>query len=149
MKARFLALGALALGLPFFLAGCAGSPMAIAQDSDEQLRNEETLNLCRAYPMLFDQKGVRAELTRRLAVGDPEWVLIDQRKIYIGMSECALLASWGKPEQSVSEKALQSGDTLRYVYHDGTDIVHVSGGKIASFEKASQKTTEKAKPSGL
>jgi hypothetical protein len=134
MKARFLALGA--LGFPFFLASCAGTPISIAADSIEQLRNEQTVDLCRAYPMLLDRSGVRAELSRRLAVGDAEWVLIDQRKIYIGMSECALLASWGKPEKVGHEDTFRSGELLRYAYHNGADLVYVIDGKIASFETA-------------
>jgi len=136
MNARLLVLAAPVLS--FFLAGCAGMPMAIATDNDEQLRNEQTLDLCRAYPMLFDQKGVRAELNRRLAVGDPEWVLIDQHRIYIGMSECALLASWGKPEKMDHDNTLRSGGPLRYVYHDGADLVYVGDGKVTSFQKANK-----------
>ncbi|HEV8025792.1 MAG TPA: hypothetical protein VGP50_00105 [Stellaceae bacterium] len=134
MNARFLVLAVPVL--LFFVAGCAGTPMAIATDSDEQLRNEQTLDLCRAYPMFLDQKGVRAELNRRLAVGDPEWVLIDQHKIYIGMSECALLASWGKPEKTDHDNSLRSGGLLRYVYHGGADLVYVSDAKVTSFQKA-------------
>ena len=133
MKRRFLALGA--LGFPFFLASCAGSPIAIARDTNEQLRTEQTINLCRAYPMFLDRSGVRAELSRRLAVSDPEWVLIDQRKIYVGMTECALLASWGSPEKQERDTTLR-GENVRYVYHGGADIVYVNDGKVTSFQRA-------------
>ena len=76
------------------------------------------------------------QLNRRLAVGDPEWVLIDQHRIYIGMTECALLASWGKPEKMDHDNTLRSGGLLRYIYHDGADLVYVADGKITSFQKA-------------
>ena len=80
------------------LAGCAGSPLHIGMMDDEDLMRVEVEDLCLAYASFnkWDSK-IKVELKRRNVFTAKEWQAIEDRKIFIGMSESAFRCSWPGP----------------------------------------------------
>lgn len=79
----------------------------------------------------------RAEISRRGLIKDAEWTLIDQQKIRVGMSECGLLASWGRPS-TINSSVGSFGKSKQYVYRgyfaSGTNYVYVKNGVVEAFQ---------------
>lgn len=71
------------------------------------------------------------ELRRRVALTDNEWALISARKIGVGMSELALLCSWGSAP--VNRTVTAAGIHKQYVYPDGA-LVYVENGRVTGFQ---------------
>ena len=67
------------------------------------------------YTDTLKQLAVRDELNRRAAIADSEWPLIDSHQARVGMKECALVASWGHP-QNVSHTVTKTGDSAQYEF---------------------------------
>ena len=74
----------------------------------------------------------RAEIRKRKIISQSEWPLIEAHKIRVGMSEVALLCSFGAPEvvhRTVTSALVQK----QYVYGDGL-YVYVENGLVTSFQ---------------
>lgn len=113
--------------------------------SPEQAASLDDMSLCtRAFGTL--RGGVygytpdaiaRAEINRRELIKEVEWTAIDQQKIRIGMSECALLASWGRPT-NINTSVSSRGKSKQYVYRGysaaSTNYVYVKDGIIEAFQ---------------
>ncbi len=145
---------AIIISVVCLLTGCANSPIVISHMSPEELRSVDIKVLCHTHaaytknPGYFFQtkprppnKKIMAELLRRDTEGqnggmplftDREWRLIGTHKVSVGMSENALICSWGLPDScggishssyGPTQYAYQSceGYSSRFVYvEDGT-----------------------------
>ena len=78
------------------LSACANSPMRVSMMSPETLQEQRSDILCRTYGYAKTQ-NVKAELVRREQITAKEWDSIDDKAIFMGMSELALLCSFGQP----------------------------------------------------
>lgn len=126
-----------------FLTACANSPARLAMMSDEQLYNISGAALCNAYA----SSGQKSEKLRRALkerdielrdmharnIPDPatgkkprpafteeEWHAIDKAQVFIGMSETAMICSWGEPNifagGTINETITRRGKTRQFVY---------------------------------
>ena len=98
------------------LAGCAPS-YAHAKAAD--LAALAQADLCAAYHD-GHPPTVRAELERRGAIAAADWPDVEARTIRVGMSQCALLASWGIPGLwgNVNRSVTAAGTETQWVYRD-------------------------------
>lgn len=76
-------------------------------------------------------KAARQELERRNLLNAIEWTLVDSHRIQIGMSETALLCSWGRTD--VNRTVTAAGEHKQYVYGRGT-MVYVDDGRVTAFQ---------------
>lgn len=102
-----------AVGVAAFLAAvvassCSGSPAGVLILSEEELKQESAENLYTAWA-LFGHSRVRDELERRGAITPAEWQLIEKEEVEPGMSELALLCSWGSPDDSATTRNQSMG----------------------------------------
>jgi hypothetical protein len=67
----------------------------------------------------------------RSEVPASEVALVKAKEIRLGMSEAALLCSWGRP-QSVNRSVGAWGEHKQYIY--GRVYVYVENGKVASWQ---------------
>ncbi len=141
------------------LAACAGSPVRIGMMDPEDLIEVPTSSLCYDYVTFNNHDAkIRPELERRNIFTPREWEAIDQRRIFIGMSELAFQCSWPAPfifdtdsvyvskegpwgERAVSEYGLGVQGGLP----EGADVipgewpkrVYIENGVIVAFQEAS------------
>lgn len=118
------------------ILGCAGSPMSISTMSPEELKNVKDKDLCAAYGMERKEK-LKTEMERRTLLTDDEWKLVEKKQIEVGMSICALFASWGPPNRQ--QKFSGSwGIHIQYIYgsysESGTPtFVNTENGSVTSW----------------
>jgi hypothetical protein len=74
----------------------------------------------------------REQCIARSSIAESEVALVKAQKIQLGMSETALLCSWGRP-QKVNRTVNASGEHKQYVYGSNT-YVYVENGKIDSWQ---------------
>ena len=145
----------IAICLALILSGCAGSPIAIFNMSPEELRSVDIKELCNAYAHPWAPKEkIRAELRSRdveivkdsnvrggySVIGtrftDRDWQAIDARHIFVGMSESALICSWGLPG-SCGDITRSSYGPTQYAYQscDGysSSFVYVEDGTVVDW----------------
>ena len=149
-----------------FIVGCAGSPMRTWSMDPDQLDQLGAAELCNAYAVSKQSnEPVRAALKRRDALlielitegqpdpvtGDPprspftvqEWEAIEERTVFIGMSEHALICSWGLPNAfgggAINETVGPWGSKRQYVYRRGTytktQYVYVQNGTVTGWQQ--------------
>jgi hypothetical protein len=123
--------------IALLVLACSHSPLAVSLESAAGLQAEDTTTLC--WIVGFNGSGVnkaRAELERRQALTEEEWQLVDQHKIRLGMSRCAVLASWGPPTD-VKQQTNEYGLTQvvwRWQRRNGTaQFVYLENDAVASF----------------
>jgi hypothetical protein len=84
-----------------------------------ELRAKDTTDLCSAYASFGSyadrQNAIQAEITRRGLIDLADWDMVRQHRVRIGMTECALLASWGYPIDS-HRTVTQGGDETQLVF---------------------------------
>ncbi|MDH5393944.1 MAG: hypothetical protein OEY11_12215 [Gammaproteobacteria bacterium] len=128
--------GIISLLTATLITACAGSPMRISFMSDQEIKAERSGNLCNAYALNRSDR-VRAELIRRNEITDEEWKVIDNKKIRIGISELALVCSWGAPTR-INNQASRHGSSKQYVYRQGYSgrgqFVYIRQGKVSSWQ---------------
>lgn len=122
--------------LAVFLTGCAGSPIQLSQMdknelafvSDEQLINALQYELYR-NELMFKEAKMRQLIT------DDEIRLIRKKRIKLGMSETALLISWGYPRR-INRSVGSYGVHKQYVYGSSSNrtYVYVENGKVKSWQ---------------
>lgn len=116
------------------LTGCAGSPVRIGMENQEQLAQESDAALINAWA--FDKsKNARTELERRGTFTAAEWQLIDQKKIAIGCRESVVYASWGSPT-TVNTTTTSYGVHKQLVYSQQLmpQYVYVENGVVTSMQ---------------
>ena len=75
------------------------------------------------------------EIERRKLITKKEWQRIKEKKITIGMSQCALYASWGAPAKE-NRSVGRWGVHIQHMYGDSPDwrYVYTENGKITSWQ---------------
>ena len=125
--------------LPLLVLGCAGSPGRVLLTKSDKLRDVSTLDLCKSY-FLRPTAKLKLELKERNEFTPEEWSFIDQRKIYIGMHELALVCAWGHPGLfgSVSDSVSDRGVHKQWVYRAcpgcKAQYVYTEDGKVTSWQ---------------
>lgn len=119
------------------LSGCALSPAYMAASSDSQI--------CERYGV-FSRNGMfgeyttqyRAEMERRNLLSPHEKELVAKKQIQIGMSLCALYASWGTPDRQ-NRSVGSWGVRIQHVYNAGLryirpTYVYTENGYVTSWQ---------------
>lgn len=118
------------------LIGCAGSPVRVASMSPDELADVPPYNLCAAYDYNRDA-NVRAELESRDLISEREWELIDQDHIAQGMSEVALICSWGRP-RDINASVGSWGRHVQWVFRGcgqcDSQYVYTEEGRVTSWQ---------------
>ena len=114
------------------MSGCAGIPAM----SPDELKLVDVGDLCVSYGEIKGRK-TRNELERRQALSPHEWHLVDQKKISVGISSCALAASWGPPAR-INTTVTGYGGSHQWVYRDCStckaSYVYVDSGKVVAWQ---------------
>jgi hypothetical protein len=133
MKKHFLIILAMAVAI----TGCSGftrldSAAQAMSMSDLELCRRVRSNLCGGiYGCPIDEVAV-AEVQRRGLIDEDEWLLIENRKVARGMSECAMRASLaGHPD--INRSVGSYGVTKQYVFQNGV-YVYVENGKVTGWQ---------------
>lgn len=121
------------------LFGCAGSPARISMMSAEELKKVSSHDLCFAYESNGSEKA-ETELKRRGEITSDEWRLIKQRKIKRGMSELALVCSWGGVGLygAINKSVGAWGERKQWVFRPcracGANYVYTRNGVVDSWQ---------------
>ena len=122
-----------------FLLGCAGSPMHLSQMDRNQLTTVTDDQLIRAIGSDLTRNNLMFdEVKARKLLSDEEIDLVKSKEIRLGMSEKALLASWGTPTKT--NKSVSSfGVRKQFVYgtfskYSSPTYVYVENGKVTSWQ---------------
>lgn len=133
------------LTMSFCIVSCAQvdirSPLLMGQLSDAGLRNQTDNDLCDAYAKeLIKNERVKKELEARNKLSPQDWKAIRTGKLYVGMSELALICTWGLPGRydhiSVHEDGFNVRKTYSYQYFEDyptVSIAKIQNGKVASW----------------
>jgi len=130
---------AILCGFFTLLAGCAGSALQLSGMDAEELRTVSTDDLISAIgTKSFRTEAMLTEAMRRKLFTYDELSLVRKRQITVGISETALLASWGPPAQ-VNRSVSAYGVNKQYVYGAYTEygspkFVYVDDGKVTSWQ---------------
>lgn len=131
------------IGALMLTAALASGCAYYAKMTPHELAMQPATWMCAEYDR-NQSPNIRAELTRRGTITPEEWALIDQKHIGIGMSEAALLCSWGFPSGrhgTINQFADAGGITQQYVYprsysgDPGATYVYVRDGKIIAADR--------------
>ena len=132
----------LGISLSLLLTGCAAqSSFRLSMMSPEELMDEtiNELNLCHSYSRNNSDK-IKTELLRRDSITRNDWALISQKKIQRGMSELALVCSWGAPglygsrNQSVGSWGVHTQWVYRSCDICSAKYVYTENGKVTSWQ---------------
>lgn len=116
-----------------------------AAPSPENLAGRDTLSICSSYGvfkngMVYGHMlpPMRTELVSRGAVTLDEWDLVEKGAIRIGMSQCALYASWGSPSRQ-NRSVSGSAERIQHVYNAGyryikATYVYTVNGRVTSWQ---------------
>lgn len=121
--------------LSCLIAACTPSSMM----SPERLATADSKQLCDDYHQVRSP-NVRAELERRNAITPDEWMLIDSKKVKLGMSEVAFLCAMGTPTVygAINRSQGSWGTNVQYVYRFCStckaQYYYVRNGKLTSWQ---------------
>ena len=126
------------------IAGCATV-------TPENVGQIEDLKLCGLYAFKKGDPVIRGELLRRGIITEEELHSADEKKIFRGMSECGLLASWSDPSWkqgtynlvycgTVNRSMGSWGVHKQYVYRRcgrsySASYVYVENGRVTSWQQ--------------
>jgi hypothetical protein len=120
------------------LVGCAAiSPERTAKMTDRQL--------CNSYGDARDNSAIRknlsnlkAEIDRRGLVKDGEWSLVEAREVKLGMSVCALRASWGPAKENTTTSRYGNGTQhiyrLSWCHRCKVQYVYTENGVVTAIQ---------------
>lgn len=120
------------------LSGCASAPL-----TDPELSILPAYILCRDFDARTNPR-MQAETIRRGEITEAEWALIRSKQIAVGMSQTAMICSWGYPEgqfAAVNQFVDAYGATTQYVYprgysrYPGATYVYVRNGKVTAADR--------------
>lgn len=133
----------LALLMSAFVSGCAN----VSKMSQSELSRYSTAQLCSTYGGVYGggwtntrPANVRQAIQRKGEITQSEWNAINNRRAFIGMSEPALLCSWGAPNfyGGINQTSTASGVSKQYVYRACSgckaDYVYVENGKVTALQ---------------
>lgn len=125
------------------LSGCAG----VSSMSQAELSRYSTTELCAAYGGVYgggwtnsNPDNVRHAIRRKDDIEQAEWSAIYKKQVFVGMSEAALLCSWGTPNfyGGVNQTRTSSVNRKQYVYRAcsscGANYVYVENGKVTGIQ---------------
>jgi hypothetical protein len=97
----------------------------------QHVSERSNTELCGEY---YDNhyRAAREELRRRKALTAEEWQLVERGQIRIGVSELALVCSFGRAPANRTVTA--AGARKQYVYGDGETLVYVEDGRVVAFQ---------------
>lgn len=131
MKTALILTTALALG------GCATSPEVVGRLPNERICQMHGSQVKAGFTA-ESIATVRAELQRRHLVAESEWTDVDQRRVRVGMSQCAMLAVMGTPDR---QNRTVSNSTVRvqHVFDSGyrytkAKYVYTENGVVTAFQ---------------
>ena len=133
--------------LPLLVLGCAGSPGRVLLTKPAKLQAVSSFDLCKSY-FLRPTAKLKLELKERNEFTPEEWDFIDQRKIYIGMREVALVCAWGYPGMFgwVTESVTDQGAHWQWVYRPcplcKAQYVYVKEGKVTNWQNVGASRTD-------
>ena len=116
------------LAVTVLTAGCA-TPIFMSSASDESIRGSTAFVLCSSYG-LNGHDRLRAEIDRRGLIDPEDWSMVAREKVHVGMSECAMLASWGPPDD-MHRSVGGWGVHVQWVY--GRQYVYTENGTVTSW----------------
>lgn len=125
------------LFLVLFISACAVSPAQVERETDNELcLNHGTY----AQSAMFAgaAENYRREIEHRKLMTPEEWDLASRKTIRIGMSRCAMYASWGKPDRE-NRSVGSFGEHIQHVYNSGyryirPKYVYTRNGKVSSWQ---------------
>ena len=129
----------LACFIMFILIGCAGPSSQISRMDSSQLKSVPDQQLLRAIKSPSARNlTLLTEAKRRGWLTDREINLINNEKIGIGMSEQALIYSWGKPHK-INKSVGSYGTHKQYVYgcysqYSRPTYVYVKNGSVTGWQ---------------
>lgn len=125
-----------ALIIPIVVAGCVSTPERMASTPD--------LDVCMSYGIY--RTGILAgssgqyyeEMTRRELLTGNDVSLVQNKQIQRGMSQCALYASWGKPDKE-NRTVFAGGIHIQHIYNTGyrnikRSYVYTENGRVTSWQ---------------
>lgn len=146
----------------FVLSACAGSPARIAHMSQAELDQLTAVELCNAYAINRGDNVRRALIARdaelrelaeqglpdpvtgtppRPAFTEREWEAIDQRQVFIGMSEVAMICAWGLPNiyagGAINQTVTDRETSRQYVFRQMSaraNYVYVRDGYVYAIQ---------------
>lgn len=89
-------------------------------------RNKET--------MKHNQSLWVKEVQRRGLLNESDWKLVSEKKIGVGMSQCALYLSWGKPTKE-NKSVYGNGVHIQHIY-ENNQYVYTENGKVTSWQSS-------------
>lgn len=118
--------------------GCAPTMPPLGSYDAERLSMFATADLCKALQEEGRPQNVRTEIERREIFAEKEIDAIGRSQVYIGMSEDALICSWGRPDD-INRSVGSWGVHSQYVYEGGyygtdSNFVYVENGYVTSWQ---------------
>lgn len=139
MRPFFSILTAGLIFLAFILPGCAGSPYRTSRMSSSEIQSVTDHQLHRAISNdVIRNRTIINEAVRRGIITEKEGDLIQRKQVAIGMSESAMVLSWGKPRR-MNRTVNAFGVRKQCVYGQLTKrskptYVYVENGFITSWQ---------------
>jgi hypothetical protein len=104
----------------------------------------DSLEVCRMHGIyagtafIDSAAQMRDEILRRKLLSDEEWGLVQSKNIRVGMSQCAMYASWGRPERE-NRTVGSFGSSIQHVYgrysrYSRPTYVYTRNGVVNSFQ---------------
>lgn len=125
------------LSVCFLFFGCAATQKNLTLESNDEV--------CKSYGIYAKSpffsslaSTYRDEINARKLIPDSEWELARANKITIGMSTCALYASWGKPDKE--NRSVSSGSVhTQHIFNRGykyikPTYVYTRNGTVTSWQ---------------
>lgn len=119
------------------LTGCALSPEYMTSSSDTDVC--ERYGVLSRNPMFSElTTQYKAEMERRNLLTQTEKDLVAKKQIQLGISLCALYASWGKPDHE-NRSVGSWGTHIQHVYNSGLrytrpTYVYTENGHVTSWQ---------------
>lgn len=121
------------------LVGCAGSPVALASKSVDELRSVDPLSLCNAYAVQRNTYGstqtIRQAIEERGIVKPQNWSAVDAGTVRLEFTEAELVCARGMPEKINSSASIGSGERKQWVYrgYKSANYFYTQGGIVTGW----------------
>jgi len=116
------------------LSACAGSPAHITSLSDSDLATQKPADLCNAFAHTKSNR-LKYELNNRQLFTANEWILINNKRVRVGMSELAVICARGYPTK-INNTVTEQGAVKQYIYrgYSKSQYIYISKGKVTAFQ---------------
>lgn len=124
--------------LALSLTSCAAiSPERTGEMTDRRLCNSYA-EARENFALKKNMPNIKAEIERRNIVSADEWALIEAKQVKLGMSVCALRASWGAAKENTTTS--RYGNSIQHVYRlswchrCNVKYVYTENGKVTAIQ---------------